>query len=186
MQRTYTFITAAMALAFLTTTAVTDARAGERVFQADPKIQNAIKPKITILQPTEQILVLPRPDLRVAPSFAGSGPLPSSGYCGLVAGQTQLFIKVKNTGNATSGPTSVKVDFGQYGVQIAHVNAPIGSGAARTAVVPMPASLPETWPVNFTVTVDPTNGVLEHHENNNAGTGQCAKVLSQKTGDGRS
>lgn len=128
-----------------------------------------------------------KPDLQIVMSYPqiGQPGAPSTGHCGPAGNGSGgaskwVNIKVKNFGNATSGPNKFKIKFifddadpAEKTVQEYHaILQPGQSGVAIGAVIP--ASAWQSSVARYTLIVDPDKEVQESNEANNVAKGFCS------------
>ena len=82
-----------------------------------------------------------------------------------------LRVHIKNQGTAAAGPSTLEVDFGQYGETLESVPSLL-AGETTTILVPIPFGCfnPDC---NFKITVDSAGVIDESNELNNSQTGSC-------------
>jgi len=82
-----------------------------------------------------------------------------------------LIVHIKNQGTAAAGPSTLEVDFGQYG-QILEPVPSLFAGETTTILAPIPYGCFDP-DCSFEIIVDSAGVINESNELNNSQTGSC-------------
>lgn len=99
-------------------------------------------------------------------------PLPDeNGFFCRLDDKGNLLVTVHNQGTDTAGPSTTRVDFGNYG-SVDLPTPPLNPGASVTLRVPIPSGCYDP-DCQFRIAVDVNNVVAESNEGNNFASGTC-------------